>query len=92
MNIRFIRPLDGEILRAVAENCSHIFTVEDNVRDGGFGSAVLEFYSDNDIAANVKNLAFPDEYIEQGTQAQLFAKYGLDAEGIYQSIKKTLGE
>ena len=92
VNIRFIRPLDGEILRAVAENCSHIFTVEDNVRDGGFGSAVLEFYSDNDIAANVKNLAFPDEYIEQGTQAQLFAKYGLDAEGIYQSIKKTLGE
>lgn len=92
VNIRFIRPLDGEILRAVAEDCSHIFTVEDNVRDGGFGSAVLEFYSDHDIAANVKNLAFPDEYIEQGTQAQLFAKYGLDAEGIYQSIKKTLGE
>ena len=92
VNIRFIRPLDGEILRAVAEDCSHIFTVEDNVRDGGFGSAVLEFYSDHDIAANVKNLAFPDVYIEQGTQAQLFAKYGLDAEGIYQSIKKTLGE
>ena len=64
VNIRFIRPLDGEILRAVAEDCSHIFTVEDNVRDGGFGSAVLEFYSDHDIAHNVKNLAFPDVYFE----------------------------
>ncbi len=92
VNIRFIAPLDENMLKEVAENCQYIFTVEDNVRKGGFGSAVLEFYSDCGIQANVRNLAFPNVFIEQGTQAQLFEKYGLDAQGIYQTIKQTIGE
>lgn len=93
VNMRFINPLDGEMLLKAAEKCRYIFTVEDNLRKGGLGSRVLEFYSDTKGArASVTNLAFPDRYIEQGTQAQLFARYGLDAEGIYKSIKKRLGE
>lgn len=91
VNMRFINPLDGEMLLKAAEKCRYIFTVEDNLRKGGLGSRVLEFYSDT-IGAAVTTLAFPDRYIEQGTQAQLFARYGLDAEGIYKSIKKRLGE
>ena len=92
VNMRFMNPLDKNMLRLAAEKCRHIFTVEDNLRKGGFGSKVLEFYGDENIQIDVQNLAFPDQYIEQGTQAQLFARYGLDGEGIYRSIKKRLGE
>lgn len=92
VNMRFIKPLDEAMLRKAAENCAHIVTVEDNLRRGGFGSKVMEFYGDKGIQADILNLAFPDKYIEQGTQAQLFERYGLDAVGIYESIKKRLGE
>lgn len=92
VNIRFIKPVDGEMLQKAAERCEHIVTVEDNLRKGGFGSKVLEYYGDKGIKADVLNLAFPDRYIEQGTQAQLFERYGLDAAGIYKSIKERLGE
>lgn len=92
VNMRFIKPLDEAMLRKAAENCAHIVTVEDNLRRGGFGSKVMEFYGDKGIQADILNLAFPDKYIEQGTQAQLFERYGLDAAGIYESIKKRLGE
>ena len=92
VNMRFIKPLDEAMLRKAAENCAHIVTVENNLRRGGFGSKVMEFYGDKGIQADILNLAFPDKYIEQGTQAQLFERYGLDAAGIYESIKKRLGE
>lgn len=92
INARFVCPLDETMLRELAEQYTHIFTVEDNLRKGGFGSAVLEFYSDHDITASVSNLAFPCRYLEQGTQAQLFARYKLDAEGIYEAIRKKIGE
>lgn len=92
VNARFIKPLDAELLRQAAEKCRLIVTVEDNLRSGGFGAKVMEFYGDNGIRTDVLNLAFPDQYIEQGTQAQLLERYGLDAAGIYQSIKNRLGE
>lgn len=92
VNMRFIKPLDEEMLRKAAERCERIVTVEDNLRKGGLGSRVLEFYGDQGIQTDILNLAFPDKYIEQGTQAQLFERYGLDAAGIYESIKKRLGE
>lgn len=92
INMRFISPLDGEMLRQAAEKCRYLFTVEDNIRKGGFGSRVLEYYSSIGREIPVTNLAFPDCYIEQGTQAELFARYNLDAAGIYKGIKKRLGE
>ena len=92
VNMRFLNPLDTELLKEIAETCAHIVTVEDNLRKGCFGSKVLEYYGDAGIQTDVLNLAFPDKYIEQGTQAQLFERYGLDAAGIYKSIKERLGE
>ena len=80
------------MLLKAAENCELIVTVEDNVKMGGFGSSVLEFYGGKGIKADVLNLGFPDRYIEQGTQGQLFERYGLDAAGIYESVKKRLGD
>ena len=92
VNMRFIKPLDEEMLLRAAEKCSHIVTVEDNLRKGGFGSKVMEFYGDRKMQLDILNLAFPDRYIEQGTQAQLFERYQLDAAGVYQSIRERLGE
>ena len=92
VNLRFIKPLDEEMLLLAAEKCGQIVTVEDNLRMGGLGSKVLEFYGERGIQTDVLTLAFPDKYIEQGTQAQLFRRYGLDARGIYQSIKKRMGD
>lgn len=90
VNMRFIKPLDAEMLLFAAEKCEQIVTVEDNLRAGGFGSKVMEFYGDRGIRRDILNLAFPDQYIEQGTQAQLFARYGLDAAGIYRSIRNRM--
>ena len=92
VNMRFIKPLDEEMLLLAAEKCSLVVTVEDNVKMGGFGSKVLEFYGEKGIKTDVLNLGFPDRYIEQGTQNQLFERYGLDAVGIYESIKQRLGD
>ena len=92
VNMRFIKPLDEAMLFLAAEKCEHIVTVEDNVKMGGFGSKVLEFYGERGMQKDVLNLGFPDRYIEQGTQTQLFERYGLDAAGIYESIKKRLGD
>lgn len=92
VNMRFINPLDEAMLQEAAEKCKYLFTVEDNLRKGGFGSRVLEYYSDRKQTVSVTNFAFPDCYIEQGTQTQLFARYGLDAEGIFRRIKERLGD
>ena len=92
VNMRFIKPLDEEMLLLAAEKCELVVTVEDNVKMGGFGSSVLEFYGEKGIKTDVLNLGFPDKYIEQGTQSQLFERYGLDAAGIYESVKKRLGD
>ncbi|MBQ5588934.1 MAG: 1-deoxy-D-xylulose-5-phosphate synthase [Anaerotignum sp.] len=92
VNMRFIKPLDEKMLLLAAEKCELVVTVEDNVKMGGFGSSVLEFYGEKGIKTDVLNLGFPDKYIEQGTQSQLFERYGLDAAGIYESVKRRLGD
>ncbi len=92
VNMRFIKPLDGEMLLRAAEKCDHIVTIEDNVKMGGFGARVLEFYGERGIQTDVLCLGFPDRYIEQGAQQQLFARYGLDAAGIYQQIRNRVGD
>jgi len=91
INMRFIKPLDEELLLQVAEKCPLIVTVEDNLKQGGFGAKVLECLSEKCKLGNqVLCLGFQDEYICHGTQNQLFEKYGLDGNGIYQKIKKYL--
>ena len=91
VNMRFISPIDASLLKEVSEKCTYIFTVEDNLRKGGMGSRVLEAYNDLGISTIVTSLAFPDTFIEQGSQSQLFQKYELDAEGIYRRIKGKIG-
>ncbi len=92
VNMRFLKPLDTQILNQVADCCEYIVTVEDGLRQGGFGSKVLEYYSDEQIyTPKVINMGFPDKYIEQGKPEELYHLYGLDGEGIYQKIKQKVG-
>lgn len=83
INARFIKPLDRGLILSVASNGGCIMTVEENVLAGGFGSAVLEVMEDAGVTGvRVKRHGVGDIYVEQGTQAQIRRRLGLDAEGI----------
>lgn len=85
-DMRYLKPLDENMLREVAETCSSVVTIEDGARTGGFGSAVLEWFSDNDINIPVRRLGVPDRFIEHGTVPELRKLCGLDKEGIKKAI------
>jgi 1-deoxy-D-xylulose-5-phosphate synthase len=88
MNARFVKPLDKDLIREVAKKVKCLVTVEEGCRMGGFGSAVLEFLSDEECwDLPTKVLGLPDWYIEQGPQDLLREKYGLTADGIYDQAK-----
>ena len=78
------------MLKNVCEKCSYIFTIEDNVSDGGAGSGILEKLADEELIKNIyfHSFAFPDKFIEHGTRKELFERYRLDSESIYSEIKK----
>jgi len=86
----FIKPLDKELLVAEAKRTGVVFTVEENVLRGGFGSAVLELFCDEGVHVPVWRIGLPDKFIEQGSQAQLRARYGLDADGIVATVRSAL--
>lgn len=91
VNARFIKPLDADLILGQAKATGKIVTVEENVLQGGFGSAVLELLQDNGMSqVRVKRLGIPDQYIEQGTQAQLRKDVGIDAEGIAAAVQAFL--
>lgn len=91
INMRFLKPLDEAMLKEVANCCEYVVTIEDGVKQCGFGSKVLEYYSDNDInTVKVIRCGFPDKFIEQGTTEQLYHIYGLDGEGIYNTVKNKM--
>jgi 1-deoxy-D-xylulose-5-phosphate synthase len=83
VNARFVKPLDTELILGLAQKTGKIVTVEENVLQGGFGSAVLELLQAHGLDhVIVRCIGLPDEYIEHGPQSILRHKYGLDAEGI----------
>ena len=87
-DMRFVAPLDKEILHKVFTNFSHIITIEDGVLSGGFGSAVVEFMSDNGYSSDVRRLGIDDYFVEHGTQDELYRECGFDAEGIEIAIRE----
>jgi 1-deoxy-D-xylulose-5-phosphate synthase len=88
VNARCVKPLDEELIVALARSHGSIVTVEDHYLMGGFGSAVIELLEERKISdVRVLRLAFPDRLIEHGPQSLLLAKYGLDADGIYSQVK-----
>jgi 1-deoxy-D-xylulose-5-phosphate synthase len=87
VNSRFVKPLDRELIASLARKIPCVVTVEENVIQGGFGSAVLECLSDEGITGNrILRLGIGDTFVEHGSQKILRAKYGLDAAGIAKAV------
>ena len=89
-DMRFVTPVDKEVLHSVFKEFRHVITVEDGVLKGGFGSAVIEFMSDNGYNAEVRRLGIPDYFVEHGTQDELYQECGYDAEGIELAIREII--
>lgn len=87
-DMRFLKPLDEDILHEVGKKFRNIITVEDGVRNGGMGSAVMEWFADHDYDVRVKRLGLPDYFVEHGTVAQLQHIVGIDVDGIVQALEK----
>jgi len=85
-DMRFLKPIDEDILNDVGRKFKKVVTVEDGVLKGGFGSAVLEYMSDHGYTPLVKRLGIPDQFIEHGKISELRKTIGLDAEGIYKTL------
>jgi 1-deoxy-D-xylulose-5-phosphate synthase len=90
-NMRFVRPLDGGLINDIISTCDKIVTVEDNVKMGGFGSGVLEYLANSGVSnVDVQVHGIPDEFVEQGSQAELYALLKLDPVGIADVVRNFL--
>jgi 1-deoxy-D-xylulose-5-phosphate synthase len=88
VNARFVKPLDEELIIAYAKKTGRIITAEEHALFGGFGGAVLECLDAKGITGiKTHRIGLPDAYIEHGTQKELRHKYGLDADGVYASVR-----
>ena len=89
-DMRFVKPIDELLLHEVFTKFDKVITVEDGCIMGGFGSAVIEFMSDQKYKTDVVRLGIPDAYIQQGTQEELWADCGYDHIGIFREVLKLL--
>jgi 1-deoxy-D-xylulose-5-phosphate synthase len=88
VNCRFVKPLDVDLIATLSRSIPRIITVEENVRLGGFGSAVLECLNDAGISGyRLKCIGLPDTFVEHGPQKFLRSKYGIDASAIVKTAK-----
>ena len=91
VNCRFVKPLDSDLIVSLAREIPRIITVEENVRQGGFGSAVLECLSEQRITGYLLEcIGIPDTFVEHGSQNLLRTKYGIDAPAIVNAAKRLL--
>jgi 1-deoxy-D-xylulose-5-phosphate synthase len=92
VNARFVKPLDTQLLLALAQTKRLIVTVEEAYLAGGFGSAVLELFEENGLQDKVRvvRMGIPDRLVTHGDPKLLLAKYGLDADGIYTRVKESI--
>lgn len=86
-DMRFLKPLDTELLDEIFKKYKSIVTVEDGSLRGGFGSAVLEYMADSGVALPVKRIGLPDNFIEHGSPAELYHMLGMDSQGIAGVLK-----
>lgn len=89
-DMRFVKPLDTRLLTDIAHRFNRIITIEDGIRAGGFGSAVLEWMSDNGYHPEIIRMGLPDEFVEHGKVEELQKIVGIDTESIKNEIKKAL--
>lgn len=85
-DLRFVKPLDEELLHEIGQNFKKVMTIEDGIIQGGMSSAVLEFMADHNYHPDFKRIGVPDKFIEHGSIPELFHLCGMDEEGIYKTI------
>ena len=91
INARFVKPIDEELILSTAKRFDRIVTIEEGTIIGGFGSAVVDLLSYNNINKPVLKLGLPDQYIEHGTREEILKMLGLDVDGICNSIVQWTG-
>ena len=89
-DMRFVKPIDRDVLHKIGKKFKAIITIEDGTVVGGFGSAVLEFMSENGYSINIKRLGVPDKFIDHGTPQELHRECGFDVEGIIKTVKSMI--
>ncbi|MCH7407786.1 1-deoxy-D-xylulose-5-phosphate synthase [Belliella sp. DSM 111904] len=89
-DLRFVKPLDGDLLHEVFGKFKKVITIEDGALMGGFGSAVVEWMIDQDYSAQVKRLGIPDRVVEHGDQIELHRECGFDPEGIAHAVREII--
>ena len=89
-DLRFLKPLDEDLLHEVGQKFTRVLTIEDGVRNGGMGSAVLEFLCDHGYKPCVTRLGLPDTFVQHGPVNDLYAICGLDEKGIFSSITQIM--
>ncbi len=89
-DMRFLKPLDEDILHEVGKRFQRIITIENGVRNGGMGSAILEWMNDHNYHPHITRLGLPDAFIEHGTVEELHHLTGIDAEGIAKQLTLSL--
>lgn len=87
VNMRFIKPLDYEMLDSVSNKFDKIVTLEENALPGGFGTGVLEYFGEKNYKNNILRIGLPDKFVEHGTQKELHRILGIDAKGIVEQIR-----
>jgi len=93
VNCRFVKPLDADLIVTLSKKIPRIVTVEENVRQGGFGSAVLECLSDQGVTGfRLKCIGIPDTFVEHGPQDFLRSKHGIDASAIFKAVKHLMND
>jgi 1-deoxy-D-xylulose-5-phosphate synthase len=89
-DMRFLKPVDEELLHHICRKYKQMITVEDGTILGGLGSAVMEFVNDHDYSVHIKRLGIPDHFITHGSMQELYRECGFDAEGIADTAKNIL--
>lgn len=91
-DMRYVKPLDEELLHEIFKKFELILTVEDGILQGGFGSAIIEFMCDSVYHSTIRRLGIPDTFVEHGTRIELYQECGIDPESIATEVKDMVGE
>jgi len=91
-NMRFVKPIDEELLQLVARKYKYVLTLEEGSLQGGFGSAVVEYLMENDLATAIKirRIGIPDRFVDHGTRPELFKDMGIDAGSIVEKVHQLI--
>lgn len=91
-DLRFVKPLDAELLHEIFSKFKKVITVEDGCLMGGFGSAVAEFMLDNSYSSSLVRLGIPDRFVDHGEQKELYEECHFDAKAIKNAVRQVVGE